>query len=48
MMLKQIANTIVADLDLVNFNLIEFKKGIQLTSLFLMNIGYFIYNKVSI
>ena len=38
-MLKQIANTIVADLLLVKFNLIELKKGIQLTSLFLMNIG---------
>tara|TARA_Y100001936_G_scaffold248326_1_gene295941 strand:- start:1060 stop:1164 length:105 start_codon:yes stop_codon:yes gene_type:complete len=34
MMLKQIANTIVADLDLVNFNLTELKKGIQLTILF--------------
>tara|TARA_Y100001960_G_scaffold239153_1_gene252237 strand:+ start:240 stop:344 length:105 start_codon:yes stop_codon:yes gene_type:complete len=34
MMLKQTANTIVADLDLVKFNLTELKKGIQLATLF--------------
>jgi len=34
MMPKQIAKNIVADLDLVNFNLIVLKKGIQLTTLF--------------
>ena len=47
MMLKQIANTIVADLDLVKFNLIELK-GIQLPSLFLIYIRYISRNKDSI
>ena len=36
MMLKQIANTIAADLDLVKFNLVEFKNGIKLIYFFLI------------
>ena len=44
MMLKQIANTIAADLDLVKFNLVEFKNGIQLIYLILLKIlGYIKY-----
>jgi hypothetical protein len=37
-MLKQIANTIAADLDLVKFNLGELKRSIQLVSLILLTI----------
>ena len=36
MTLKQITNTIAADLDLVKFNLCELKKSIQLISLILL------------